>query len=106
MKKVKSSKIPKTVEEYFAAVPEPGRGTLQKVRAIIRSVPPPEATETVSSQMPAFRYQGALVCYAAFSNHCSFIPMDASLIVKHNRELKPYRAAKGTIQQFPLDKRW
>jgi uncharacterized protein YdhG (YjbR/CyaY superfamily) len=53
--------------------------------------------------MPAFRYQGALVCYAALSDHCSFVPMDASLIVKYKKELKGYRTAKETIQ-FPLDK--
>jgi uncharacterized protein YdhG (YjbR/CyaY superfamily) len=103
MKKAKSSKVPKTVDEYLAAVPEPGRSTLEKVRTIIASVVPQEATEAISYQIPAFRYKGALVCYAAFSDHCSFFPMDASLIVKYKRELKGYRTAKGTIQ-FPLDK--
>ena len=93
----------KAVESYLAAVPEPARSTLQKVRAAIRAAAPAEATEGLSYGMPAFRYKGALVCYAAFKNHCSFFPMNASLIEKMEEELKAYRTSKGTLQ-FPLDK--
>ena len=53
--------------------------------------------------MPAFRYKGALVAYAAFKNHCSFFPMQASLIDEMKDELKSYRTSKGTLQ-FPQDK--
>jgi len=91
------------VEAYLAKVPEPARSTLQKVRATIRSVLPSEATEALSYGMPAFRYKGALVAYAAFKDHCSFFPMQASLIDSMKDELKSYRTAKGTLQ-FPLDK--
>ena len=45
--------------------------------------------------MPTFRYKGGLVCYGAFADHCSFFPMDASLIVKFKKELKGYSTAKG-----------
>ena len=103
MKKRKSSEIPQTVDEYLTSVPEPGRSTLKKMRKAIRSMVPAEAAEVISYRIPAFRYEGALVCYAAFSDHCSFFPMDASLIVKFKKELKGYPTAKGTIQ-FPLDK--
>jgi len=99
----KSGAGPKTVDEYLDRVPEPGHSTLKKMRKAIRSMVPAEATETINYQVPAFRYKGALVCYAAFSDHCSFFPMDASLIVKYKKELKDYRTRKGTIQ-FPLDK--
>ena len=91
------------VEVYLAKVPEPARTTLEKLRATIRSVVPPEATEALSYGMPAFRYKGALVAYAAFKKHCSFFPMQASLIDEMTDELKNYRTAKGTLQ-FPLDK--
>ena len=91
------------VEEYLARVPEPARGTLQKVRAAIRAVVPAEATEGISYGMPSFRYKGALVGYAAFKDHCSFFPMQASLIDTMKDELKGYRTSKGTLQ-FPLDK--
>jgi uncharacterized protein YdhG (YjbR/CyaY superfamily) len=91
------------VEAYLAKVPEPARTTLQKVRATIRSVVPAEATEGLSYGMPAFRYKGALVAYAAFKDHCSFFPMQASLLDGMKDELKNYRTSKGTLQ-FPQDK--
>jgi uncharacterized protein YdhG (YjbR/CyaY superfamily) len=91
------------VEAYLAKVPEPARTTLQKVRATIRSVVPAEATEGLSYGMPAFRYKGALVAYAAFKDHCSFFPMQASLLEEMKNELKNYRTSKGTLQ-FPQDK--
>ena len=93
----------KDVEAYLAEVPEPARTTLEKVRAMIRSVVPAEATEGLSYGMPAFRYRGALVGYAAFKDHCSFFPMNASLIDTMKEELKGYRTSKGTLQ-FPSDK--
>jgi uncharacterized protein YdhG (YjbR/CyaY superfamily) len=91
------------VEAYLAKVPEPARTTLQKVRATIRSVVPAEATEGLSYGMPAFRYKGALVAYAAFKDHCSFFPMQSSLLDEMKDELKNYRTSKGTLQ-FPQDK--
>jgi len=103
MKSVKASDVPKTVDQYFATVPEPGRTTLKKLRKAIRSLVPAETTEIITYRMPGFRYKGGLVCYAAFSDHCSLFPMDASLIVKFKSELKGYTTRKGTIQ-FPLDK--
>ena len=101
-----SAKLPDSadgVEAYLAEVPEPARTTLEKVRATIRSVVPKEATEGLSYGMPAFRYKGALVAYAAFKDHCSFFPMQASLIDEMKDELKNYRTSKGTLQ-FPQDK--
>lgn len=91
------------VDQYLAAVPEPAHSTLQKLRALIRSIVPPEATETISYQMPAFRYKGALVAYGAFTNHCSLFPMSATLIGELQEELQAYETSKGTIR-FPVDK--
>ena len=91
------------VDAYLAKLPEPARATLEKVRATIRSVVPAETTEGLSYGMPAFRFKGALVAYAAFKDHCSFFPCQASLIDQMKDELKNYRTSKGTLQ-FPLDK--
>ena len=92
----------KTVDQYLAAVPEPARTTLNKIRATIRSAAPPEATETISYGIPAFRHKGVLVWFAAFANHCSLFPT-AAIIEKFKSELKAYTISKGTIQ-FPTDK--
>jgi uncharacterized protein YdhG (YjbR/CyaY superfamily) len=96
----------KTVEEYLAAVPEPARSTLNKVRALIketanRAVAPAEVTEVISYRIPAFRietpkYKGILMWYAAFSDHCSLFPT-ASVIEAFKEELTGYRVSKGTI---------
>jgi uncharacterized protein YdhG (YjbR/CyaY superfamily) len=94
---------PKNVEEYLAAVPEPARSTLNKVRAAIRSTVPPEATEVISYQIPTFRYEGMLVAFAAFAKHCSFFPMSKAVMETFKDELKPFPKSTGTIR-FPVDK--
>ncbi len=111
MKEAKSSKrstaakgggAAKTVDQYLAAVPQPARTTLNKIRATIRSAAPPDATEVISYGMPAFKHKGVLVWFAAFADHCSLFPT-AAIIEKFKPELKRYTISKGTIQ-FPADK--
>jgi uncharacterized protein YdhG (YjbR/CyaY superfamily) len=93
----------KAVEAYLAKVPEPARGTLEKLRAMIRAAAPKEATEGISYGMPAFRYRKPLVSYAAFKNHCSLFPMSGAVIAAMKDELKDYVTSKGTLQ-FALEK--
>jgi uncharacterized protein YdhG (YjbR/CyaY superfamily) len=52
--------------------------------------------------MPAFKYNGTLIWFAAFSNHCSLFPT-ASVIEAFKSELKGFSTSKGTIH-FPVDK--
>jgi len=99
----KANAAPKNVDQYLAGVPEPARSTLSEVRAAIRSVTPPEATEAISYWMPAFKYKGPLVAYAAFSKHCSLFPMSGSVIEAFKNELKGFHTSKGTIQ-FSMEK--
>ena len=100
---VNKGKPPATVDEYLVSVQEPARSTLRKIRAMIRSAAPAEATETISYQIPTFKYKGGLVAFAAFSKHCSFFPMSMAVMKSFDEELKPYPTSKGTIR-FPLDK--
>jgi len=93
---------PRNVAEYFAAVPEPARSALYEMRATIRSAMPPGATETISYRIPAFKYNGPLLWYAAFSDHCSLFPT-AAVIAAFKKELKGFTTSKGTIH-FPVDK--
>jgi uncharacterized protein YdhG (YjbR/CyaY superfamily) len=97
---------PKAVDKYLAAVPEPTRSTLKKVRTVIRetanrAVAPTEVMEVISYGIPAFKieaskYKGIVMWYAAFSDHCSLFPT-ASVIQAFKKELKDYRVSKGTI---------
>jgi uncharacterized protein YdhG (YjbR/CyaY superfamily) len=91
------------VDKYLAKVPQPAQATLQKVRATIRSSAPREATEAISYGIPAFKYNGMLVAYAAFANHCSFFPASGELLKEFADELKNYPCSKGTIR-FAMDK--
>ena len=93
---------PKNVEEYLAGIPEPARSTLQKLRVAIRSAVPPQASETISYGMPAFKHKKVLVWFAAFSTHCSLFPT-ASVVEVFKSELKGFTTSKGTIQ-FSIDK--
>ena len=98
----KNTVIPKTVNEYLAAVPEPARSSLKKVRTAIRSAAPAEATEVISYGMPMFKYQGMLIGYAAYRNHCSLFLATSSLLNMFKGELSRYQTSKGTIR-FPTD---
>jgi uncharacterized protein YdhG (YjbR/CyaY superfamily) len=99
---MKSARIPKSVDEYLAAVPEPARTTLSKIRATIRSAVPPDTVEVISYRIPMYKYKGMLLGFAAFDKHCSLFP-GASPIEELRDELKNYTTSKGTIR-FPVDK--
>jgi uncharacterized protein YdhG (YjbR/CyaY superfamily) len=109
MKKTKSAKrgsapkpktISNSVDKYLAALPEPARSTLNKVRAVIHSVAPPEATESISYGIPTFKYKGMLAAYAAFSDHCSLFP-GAGPTIEFKNDLKNFHTSKGTIRFAP-----
>ena len=92
----------RSVDEYYAQAPEPARDALTKMRAVIRSALPPEATETISYRMPAYKLKKVLVWFAAFQNHCSLFPT-AAVIDACKDELEGYTTSKGTVQ-FPFGK--
>ena len=75
---------------------------MNQMRAAIRSVVPPDATEIISCEIPAVKRKKVLVWYAAFSNHCSLFPT-AAVIEAFKDELTGFSTSKGTIH-FPLDK--
>ena len=88
-----------TIDEYIATFPEPVQRTLQKLRQTIKDSAP-EAKETISYQMPAFKLNGVLVYFAAFKNHIGFYPT-ASGVSNFEKELTQYETSKGTIK-FPI----
>jgi uncharacterized protein YdhG (YjbR/CyaY superfamily) len=95
-----------TVEEYIASQPEPVRPGLQLFRETIRNAAP-EAVEVISYQMPAFKFHGILVWFAAHKNHFGFYPRSEALHMFKER-LTMYEQSKGTIrfpysQPLPVD---
>jgi uncharacterized protein YdhG (YjbR/CyaY superfamily) len=90
-----------TVKDYLAAVPRDARATLRNLRKVIKAAAP-LATEAISYGMPAFKYKGTLVYYAAFKDHCSFFPASTAVMRRHAAELKGYgTTSKGTIRFQP-----
>ena len=91
------------IDAYIAAFPKSVQGVLQQVRKAIKEAAP-EAEETISYNMPAFKLNGNLVWFGAFKNHIGFYPRE-SAIEKFKNELKDYEVseAQGTVK-FPLDK--
>lgn len=90
------------VDDYLAAVAEPARSTLSRVRAVIRAAAPKEATEAISYRMPVFKYKGLLIGYAAFPKHCGLYVMSPAVMELFQKELEGMPTSKGTIR-FPLD---
>jgi len=93
-------KRPQDIDEYIQAYPKNVQVLLQKMRLTIRKAAP-DAEETISYSMPAFRQHGILVWFAAFKNHIGFYP-GASCIAIFKSELSRFKNAKGSVQ-FPLD---
>lgn len=90
-----------SIEQYIAAAHVDVRPILEEIRRIAHAAVP-EATETISYQMPAFKRRKVFFYFAAFKNHIGIFPPVAG-----DDELKtallPYRGEKGNLR-FPLDK--
>ena len=90
----------KDIDGYISQFPSDVQAILQKVRTTISSSAP-EAVETISYQMPAFRQHGILVYFAAWKNHIGLYPPisgDKAL----EKAVARYAGPKGNLQ-FPLD---
>ncbi len=92
--------IHRNIDEYIAAFPSEIQAILQQIRVIIKQAAP-EATETISYQMPTFVLNGNLVHFAAFKSHIGFYPIPTGIEAFKN-ELSGYKMGKGSVQ-FPID---
>lgn len=90
-----------SIEAYHASFPSEVKHKLSQMHDAVLAAAP-QAEPCISYNMPAFKYHGVLVYYAAFKNHIGFYPT-ASGIASFADELKAYKTSKGAIQ-FPLDK--
>ncbi len=92
-----------TIDAYLAELPADKRAALQKVRAAVKAAAP-EAAESISYQMPAFKYKGRPLAYfGAYKKHCSFFPASGSVVEANADALAGYDVDKGTIR-FPASK--
>jgi uncharacterized protein YdhG (YjbR/CyaY superfamily) len=92
----------KTIDEYLAFQPEKVMEVLENLRQIIRETAP-EAEEVISYGIPAYKYHGMLVYFAAYKKHCSLFAGNGALTEQMQEQLKAYKTSKGTIQ-FTVEK--
>ena len=93
----------KNIDEYLTTQSEEARTKLIQIRELVHALAP-DAIETISYGMPAFKYANRMLVYfAGFKKHCSLFPSNSSLIESMEQELKNYKTSKGTIQ-FELNK--
>jgi uncharacterized protein YdhG (YjbR/CyaY superfamily) len=90
------------VDKYLSSFPEDVRERLDKMRDIIRKIVP-DAEEKIGYGIPTYKLNGKnFVHFGGFKNHIGFYPAPSGLAA-FEKELSPYKAAKGSVQ-FPHDK--
>jgi uncharacterized protein YdhG (YjbR/CyaY superfamily) len=89
-----------TVEEYIASFPIEVQMILNQIRDIIFEAAP-DAKESMSYKMPAYKTNGKpLIYFAAYKNHIGLYATPSA----HSEfadELSTYKQGKGSVQ-FPL----
>lgn len=93
----------RTVDEYIATQPESAQATLEAVRQLIQKAVP-DATESISYQIPAYHLHGAVTYLGAWKEHFSLYPVPDGLPEKTTSELAPYLSGKSTLK-FPYSER-
>ena len=95
------------IDQFIGAQPEKQAQYLQQMRRVVLDIAP-DASETISYQIPAFTLHGQMLLYiAAWTSHVSLYPVppvDDSLAMR----MEPYVAGKGTLKfmlnvPLPLD---
>jgi len=85
-----------TINDYLANQDTSVRYSLEKLRHTIKKAVP-EAEETISYQMPAFKYLGMLAYFAAFKNHYSLF-VKPKILQAFKDDLKQYELSKSAIR--------
>lgn len=90
----------KTIDQYHEAFPPEVRERMQTIRDVIRRAAP-NAEETISYQIPCFKYRGYLIYYSAYAKHISISsPWSEELLKEFAKELHGLKVSRAAIQ-FP-----
>lgn len=88
------------VDDYIQSFPGEIQELLQQVRGIIKKTAP-EAIESISYGMPAYKLKGRpLVYFAGYKNHIGFYATPSGHS-EFAEELSKYKQGKGSVQ-FPV----
>jgi uncharacterized protein YdhG (YjbR/CyaY superfamily) len=89
------------IDDYLAPLPPDQHEALQRLRAQVARLVP-DAVETISYGMPAFKLHGrALLWFAAWKAHCSIYPLTGAFLDANADALQGYRRTKGSLHFAP-----
>lgn len=89
-----------SVDEYLGSFPPEVKGKLEQIRAIIKTNAP-EAEETISYGMPAYKLKKKpLIYFAGYKNHIGLYATPSGHEA-FQEELSIYKQGKGSVQ-LPL----
>jgi len=85
------------VDAYLAGLPAEQRDLLQALRERVAALAP-EAEDTISYAMPAFKLDGRfLLSYAGWKGHCSIYAIHDELLAKYEDALRDNTRTKGGL---------
>ena len=97
MRIIASMTVDPRVDAYLATLPADQRDLLEGVRRRVKQLVP-DADETISYDMPAFKLGGRfLLSYAGWKKHCSLYPLTDSFLTAHAADLEGFGRTKGSI---------
>lgn len=89
-----------SIDEYINTFPADVQKILEKMRRTIQKAAP-QAEETISYQIPAFKLNGSILMhFAAFKKHIGLYPPAPK---EFKKEVASYEGPKGNLK-FPIDK--
>lgn len=92
----------KDVDHYISTFPADVQNVLEQIRSCIRAAVP-DATESISYQLPAFNKDGWIFYFSAYSDHYAIsCPPPFTVFSYFASELAPF-VIKKTSVQFPKD---
>ena len=88
----------KTADEYIATFPAAEQEALQAIRQAIRAGAK-GAEEVISYQLPAFKLDGFVLYYSAFTHHYGLsLPPPFTVFEVFKDQLAPYEVSKSAIR--------
>jgi uncharacterized protein YdhG (YjbR/CyaY superfamily) len=94
-------KVIETVDEYILQFEPKTQQLLKEIRTFILMIAP-QTQETISYQMPTYKYYGNLVHFAAHAHHIGFYPGPEG-IEAFKDKFAGLKYSKGAVQ-FDMDK--
>lgn len=92
-----------TIDEYHQDFSGETLVRIQTIRKIIHELVP-DVAESISYQIPCFKYNGYLIYYCAFPKHITLSNPYSEVFWEHFKaDLKGYKTSKAAIQ-IPMDK--